>query len=126
MSWLTELFLSGHETANAIAVLALVAVFELAAGELKIATVKLGIAGPLFVGIALGHLGFKLDMTMLAFARDFGLLVFVYAVGITVGPGFFQSFKKDGVLLNVATTAICVLPRMSVTAFRACPPHRRR
>ena len=105
--------------------LALVAVFELAAGELKIATVKFGIAGPLFVGIALGHLGFKLDMTMLAFARDFGLLVFVYAVGITVGPGFFQSFKKDGVLLNVATTAICVLPSAG-TAFRACPPHRRR
>lgn len=89
--------------------LALVAVLGLAVGEIKIGTVKLGIAGPLFVGIALGHLGFKLDMTMLAFARDFGLLVFVYAVGITVGPGFFQSFKKDGVLLNVATTAICVV-----------------
>ena len=109
MDWLTELFFSGHEPANAIAVLALVAVLGLAVGEIRIGTVKLGIAGPLFVGIALGHLGFKLDMTVLAFARDFGLLVFVYAVGITVGPGFFQSFKKDGVVLNVATTAICVI-----------------
>ncbi len=94
---------------NAIAVLALVAVLGLAVGEIRTGAVKLGVAGPLFVGIALGHLGIKLDMTMLAFARDFGLLVFVYAVGITVGPGFFQSFKKDGLVLNVATTAICVI-----------------
>ena len=92
MNWLTELFCSGHETANAIAVLALVAVLGLAIVEIRLGTVKLGIAGPLFVGIALGHFGFKLDMTMLATARDFGLLVFVYAVGTpTVGPGFFQS-----------------------------------
>jgi len=109
MAWLMSLFFGGHETANAVAVLALVAVLGLAVGEIKIGTVKLGIAGPLFVGIGLGHLGFKLDMTMLGFARDFGLLLFVYAIGITVGPGFFQSFKKDGLLLNLATTAICVL-----------------
>jgi len=54
MSWLTELFFSGHETANAITVVALVAVLGLAVGEIKIGTVKLGIAGPLFVGISLG------------------------------------------------------------------------
>src|ERR1700757_1122591 len=120
MNWLTELFFSGHETANAIAVLALVAVLGLAVGEIKIGTVKLGIAGPLFVGIALGHLGFKLDLTMLGFARDFGLLVFVYAVGITVGPGFFQSFKKDGMLLNAATAAICVIGALVTVLIHLC------
>jgi len=109
MGWLTSLFFGGSGAANAVAVLALVAVLGLAIGELKIGAVKLGIAGPLFVGIALGHLGFKLDMTMLAFARDFGLLLFVYAIGISVGPGFFESFKKDGILLNAAAAAICIL-----------------
>ncbi len=109
MDWLVGLFFGAHEAANAVAVLALVAVLGLAVGEIKIGTVKLGIAGPLFVGIALGHLGFKMDMTILTFARDFGLLLFVYAIGIAVGPGFFESFKKDGILLNAAAVTTCVL-----------------
>jgi len=109
MDWLTGLFFSGHESANAVAVISLVAVLGLALGELKIGAVKLGVAGPLFVGIVFGHLGFKMDMTILTFARDFGLLLFIYAIGISVGPGFFEAFKKDGVLLNTAAATICVL-----------------
>jgi len=62
MGWLTTLFSGGQGTGNAVAVLALVAVLGLAVGEIKIGAVKPGVAGPLFVGIALGHLGLKLDM----------------------------------------------------------------
>ena len=80
MVWLTAPFVGVHETANAIAVLALVAVSGLTVGEAKVGAVKLATAGTLFIGIALSHLGFKTDMTILAFARDFGLLLFVYAI----------------------------------------------
>ena len=72
MVWLTAPFVGVHETANAIAVL--LAVSGLPVGEAKVGAVKLATAGTLFIGIALSHLGFKTDMTIPAFARDFGLL----------------------------------------------------
>ena len=109
MTWLSSLFFSGHGVANGVFVLSLVAVLGLAVGEIKIGPVKLGIAGPLFVGIAFGHFGFKMEQEILEFAREFGLILFVYAVGITVGPGFFQSFKKDGALLNGMAAGIVVM-----------------
>ncbi len=99
--WFYNLFFSGAGTANAVMVIAVVSVVGLALGEIKFGPVHLGIAGPLFVGLALGHFGFKMNMDILGFARDFGLVLFVYAIGIRVGPGFFSAFKKDGALLNV-------------------------
>jgi putative transport protein len=109
MTWLSSLLFSGHGVANGVFVLSLVAVLGLAVGEIKIGPVKLGIAGPLFVGIAFGHFGFQMEKPILEFAREFGLILFVYAIGITVGPGFFQSFKKDGALLNALAAGIVVM-----------------
>jgi putative transport protein len=106
--WFTDLFLSGVSTANAVMVIAVVSMLGLALGEVKFGPVHLGIAGPLFVGIALGHFGFKMDPGLLAYARDFGLILFVYAIGIRVGPGFFSAFKKDGALLNMFAAMIVV------------------
>lgn len=107
--WLAGLFLSGHGSGNAIVVIAMVAVFGLALGEVRFGPVKLGIAGPLFVGLALGHLGLKADPEIREFAQNFGLILFVYAVGITVGPGFFQAFRREGALLNALAASIVVL-----------------
>jgi putative transport protein len=109
MDWLPNLFFSGHGVANGVVAICLVAIVGLAVGEIRIGAVKLGIAGPLFVGIAFGHFGLKMEMEILEFAREFGLILFVYAVGITVGPTFFQAFKREGALLNGLAAAIVVL-----------------
>jgi AspT/YidE/YbjL antiporter-like protein len=108
MDWFTSLFLSGHGVANALVAISAVAIIGLAVGEIKIGVVKLGIAGPLFVGIAFGHFGLKMNMEILEFAREFGLCMFVYGVGIMVGPNFLQSFKKDGALLNAFAAFIVI------------------
>jgi putative transport protein len=108
MDWVQPLFFGGHGVANGIIAISVVAVCGLAVGELKIGVVKLGIAGPLFVGIAFGHFGLKMEMEILEFAREFGLMIFVYGVGIMVGPTFMQSFKKDGALLNAFAAFIVI------------------
>lgn len=109
MDWLQSLFIGGHGVANSVVAICLVAIFGLAIGEIRVGAVKLGIAGPLFVGIAFGHFGLKMNMEILEFARDFGLILFVYAIGNTVGPGFFQAFKREGALLNALAAAIVVM-----------------
>lgn len=115
--WLHDLFFSGEHVANAVIVIAVVAVLGLAVGQIKLGPVQLGIAGPLFVGIALGNLGFKMNPELLAFAREFGLILFVYAIGISVGPGFFSAFQKDGALLNSLTAAIVGLGALVAVAI---------
>ena len=78
-------------------------------GKLKVGSVKLGIAGVLFTGIILAHFGAHVNPDMLHFAQEFGLILFVYAVGIDVGPRFFSSFRSDGLLLNVLALAIVLM-----------------
>ena len=69
-------------------------------GKIKIGKISLGISGIMFAGILAGHLGYRLDVHVTEFLRDFGLILFVYAVGMQVGPSFFSSFKKDGLRYN--------------------------
>jgi putative transport protein len=69
-------------------------------GKLKVQKISLSISGVLFAGILAGHLGYRLDMHTMDFLRDMGLILFVYAVGMQVGPSFFSSFRKDGLLYN--------------------------
>jgi putative transport protein len=70
-------------------------------GKLEIKGIKLGIAGVLFTGILIAHFGAPIDAHVLHFIRDFGLVLFVYSIGLSMGPRFFSSFKKDGLLLNL-------------------------
>jgi putative transport protein len=70
------------------------------AGRLRIRSISLGVAAVLFVGLLLGHYGYRMQESILVFVRDFGLILFVYGIGIQVGPSFFSSFKKDGILFN--------------------------
>lgn len=109
IEWAHALFFSGHGVANALMVMTIVSTLGLAVGELRIGPVRLGIAGPLFVGLALGHIGFRIDAEIRDFAQSFGLILFVYAIGITVGPGFFQSFRREGALLNGLAAAIVIV-----------------
>jgi putative transport protein len=78
-------------------------------GKLEFKKIKLGIAGVLFSGILIAHFGFPIDESTLGFLRDFGLLLFVYSIGIDMGPRFFSSFKRDGLTLNMMATAIVLL-----------------
>ncbi|CAN5474756.1 putative transporter [soil metagenome] len=78
-------------------------------GKVKIARVSIGVAGVLFAGILLGHLGYRLNLETMDFLRDFGLILFVYAVGLQVGPSFFSSLKKEGLLFNALTAGAIIL-----------------
>jgi putative transport protein len=69
-------------------------------GKLKIGSVSLGVSAVMFVGLFLGHLGFSMEPELIQFVREFGLILFVYGIGIQVGPSFFSSFKKEGLIFN--------------------------
>jgi putative transport protein len=106
--WAVEL-VTGSSVAQAIFVLALVAVSGLALGSLKVRGVGLGIAGVLFTGLIFGHFGVELDERVAAFAREFGLILFVYTIGMQVGPGFMGSLKKEGAPLNMLAAGVVLM-----------------
>ncbi|MBX7058292.1 MAG: putative transporter [Leptospirales bacterium] len=108
MSWLIDLF-SGESIAHTLLVLSLIIAGGLALGALKYRQIELGVAGVLFMGIAFGHFGVRADERVMEFLREFGLILFVYTIGMQVGPGFFDSLKRQGAPLNALATAIVVL-----------------
>jgi len=104
--------------AKAILALSIVAAAGLAFGSLGVRGIRLGAAGVLFAGIFFGQLGMHIDERILEFVRDFGLLLFVYTVGLQVGPGFFSSVKQRGLQLNALGAAIVLLGGLIVAGFR--------
>ena len=78
-------------------------------GKIRIGSISLGVAAVMFVGLFLGHYGLRMDESILVFVRDFGLILFVYGIGIQVGPSFFSSFKKDGLLFNILAVGTVLL-----------------
>lgn len=100
---------AAHPVASALLTLSGVAVAGLALGNLKVRGIGLGVAGVLFAGILFGHLGFGLEPSTLAFVREFGLILFVYTIGMQVGPGFVASLRKEGFRMNVLAAAIVLL-----------------
>lgn len=108
MDWLTELF-TGTGTAHSIFVIALVVGVGLVMNKVKIGSLSLGVTWVLFAGITAGHLGWHLDPTVAHFAKEFGLILFVYSIGMEVGPGFFASFRKGGLTLNLLAATVVVL-----------------
>lgn len=118
MNWLTELP-SSQPIMWAVLVLMLVAVVGLVLAQVKIKGIGLGVTGVLFAGIVAGHFGMRVDEEILEFARDFGLILFVFTIGLQLGPGFFASFRKEGLKLNLLAAAI-VLLGAGVTIGVAC------
>ena len=105
MSWLFEL----HRTqpvAHAIGVLSFVCVLGMALGSIKFRGIGLGTAGVLFAGIALGNFGEPVDHQTLAFVKEFGLILFVFTIGLQLGPGFFAAFRQQGLKFNLLAAAI--------------------
>ena len=95
--------------AGAVLVLCLVAASGLALGAVRVKGVGLGIAGVLFAGIAFGHFGIGVDPRVLEFAREFGLILFVYSIGLQVGPGFLASLRRHGLRLSLLAAAVVAL-----------------
>ncbi len=108
MDWLIDLFISSS-VANSILLLAVTIALGILLSKLKIANISFGIAWILFVGIALSHFGFRVDGKILHFVKEFGLILFVYSIGLQVGPGFFSSLKKGGLRLNMLATMVVLL-----------------
>lgn len=108
MNWLQDLIF-GTGIAHAVFVLSLVVSIGILMGKIKLFGISLGITWILFVGIFFGHFGLALDAHVLHFVKEFGLILFIYSIGMQVGPSFFSSFKQGGITLNLLATAIVFL-----------------
>lgn len=108
MEWINELFF-GTGIGHSILLLSIVIFSGVLLGKVKIGGISLGITWILFMGIILSHFGMRMDPHALHFLKEFGLILFIYSVGLQVGPGFFSSFKKGGMTLNMLAVAIVFL-----------------
>ena len=107
MNWLTEIF-TEQTFVQATLILALICATGLALGQIKVGGVSLGVTFVFFAGIIAGHFGLQINPDMLAMIQNFGLIIFIYALGVQVGPGFFSSFKQGGIRLNLLALILLV------------------
>lgn len=117
MDWFINLFTTQDSVAHIALLYSLVIAVGVLLGKIKIGGISLGVTFVLFAGIVAGHVGFTAPTPILTFLQDFGLILFVFCIGLQVGPGFFESFKKGGVTLNLLATATVVL---NVLVMFAC------
>lgn len=108
MDWVNNLF-SVHSSIQTVVILSIIIAFGLAIGKVKIMGISLGIAFVFFVGILAGHLGLSIDPTVLDYAETFGLAMFVYCLGLHVGPNFFGSLRHEGMSQNMWSLAVIVV-----------------
>jgi putative transport protein len=108
MNWFVEL-INGHSIAHTMLVLSGVIALGIAIGHIKFFGISLGIAGVLFSGLLFGHFGLNVNHEVLEFTREFGLILFVFTIGMHVGPSFFASFRKQGLKLNLMAASVVLL-----------------
>lgn len=108
MDWLYSLFVE-HSALQAVVVLSLISAIGLGLGKVRFWGISLGVTFVFFAGILAGHLGLSIDPQMLNYAESFGLVIFVYALGLQVGPGFFSSFRQGGVRLNMLALGVVLI-----------------
>jgi putative transport protein len=111
-NWFYSLVNDAHGTsavAHAILILAIVSAIGIALGHLKVKGISLGITWVLFVGLFFGAIGLDVNHEVIEFVREFGLILFVFTIGMQVGPGFFASLRKSGLALNLAAAAIVLM-----------------
>ena len=108
MNWFLELF-TGSSIATAVIILALTIAIGLLLNKIKFGSVSLGVTWVLFVGIVLSHFGLTIDSNILHFIKEFGLILFVYSIGIQVGPSFISSLRDGGIKLNMLAMLVILL-----------------
>lgn len=116
MEWITKMS-EVNSVAWAVLVLTLTGALGLLIASVKVRGVGLGIAGVLFAGIILGHLGLHIEKEILEFVREFGLILFVFTIGLQLGPGFFASLRKQGLKLNVLAFSVVLLGIVTTLGF---------
>ncbi|MEJ5299101.1 MAG: putative transporter, partial [Armatimonadota bacterium] len=108
MDFIIQLF-TEDTVAHTVLILGLVAALGLLVGSIRIFGINLGIAGVLFAGLAFGHFGLGINEHVLEFAKEFGLILFVYTIGVQVGPGFTDSLRRQGLPLNIMAASVVLL-----------------
>ena len=109
MDWIINLFTNTESIAHIALLYAVVIAVGILLGKIKIGGISLGVTFVLFAGIVAGHIGFTGPTNILSFIQDFGLILFVFCIGLQVGPGFFESFRKGGITLNLLSTTLVLL-----------------
>lgn len=117
MEWLINLFVSPDSVAHIALLYAMVIAIGVYLGKIKFGGIALGVTFVLFAGILAGHIGMTAPANILTFIQDFGLILFVFMIGLQVGPGFFESFGKGGITLNMLSVATVLL---NVAVMFAC------
>lgn len=117
MDWLIKLFTTDDSVAHVVLLYSLVISLGVYLGKIKIGGISLGVTFILFVGILAGHVGFTGPTGTLNFLQDFGLILFVFMIGLQVGPGFFESFGKGGLKLNMLA---CLAILLNIVVMFAC------
>lgn len=116
MEWLNNLFFS-HSPLQAVVIISIIIAAGLGLGKIRFFGISLGVTFVFFAGILAGHLGFSIDPKMLSYAESLGLVLFVYELGLQVGPGFFSSFRKGGVQLNMLAMGVILLGTLTAVAL---------
>lgn len=117
MDWLINLFTTTDSVAHIVLLYAIVIAVGVYLGKIKIGGISIGVTFVLFAGIAAGHIGFTAPTNILSFLQEFGLILFVFIIGLQVGPSFLESFRKGGITLNLLSTVMVVL---NVIVMFAC------
>lgn len=109
MDWIHTLFTDSNSIAHIVLLYSFVIAVGVLLGKIKFFGISLGVTFVLFTGIVCGHFGFTGNTQILNFLQDFGLIIFVYCIGLQVGPGFFSSFKEGGIAMNIVAGGIVLL-----------------
>ncbi|MDE6341577.1 MAG: putative transporter [Muribaculaceae bacterium] len=118
MNWLIELLSPGNVSlASAVMLYSFVIFAGIWLGKIKVFGISLGVTLVLFVGILMGHFGYMVDINIMHFLRDFGLILFIFSIGMQVGPGFFSSFKEGGVRMNMLAVSGVLLNAIIAVAI---------
>ncbi len=121
MKWISTTILE-HSALQAVIIISLISAIGLALGRIRVLGVSLGVTFVFFMGILAGHLGISIDSQMLNYAESFGLVLFVYALGLQVGPGFFSSFRTGGLRLNMMATGVVLVGTVMALGLCYCTP----
>ena len=116
MNWFTQLF-TGSSVAQAVIVYSLVIASGIALGKIKILGISFGITWVLFVGLIISYFGITINKETEHFVKEFGLILFVYALGLQVGPGFFASLKKNALANNTLAVSVVLTGVIITTIF---------
>ena len=120
MDWLENLLFNSDSIAHIVLLYSIVISLGVLLGRVKIFGVSLGVTFILFVGILMGHFGFNGNLQIINFVQDFGLILFVFCIGLQVGPSFFSSFKKGGISMNIMSIVTILLNIMVMVVLWLC------